>query len=109
MCALRIAASQVLLLFRKGGSAQATVTPYGTIPGSDGDGSLHVAFFIPASDFESWRDRLQRSGVAIESLVKWPAGGRSMYFRDPDKHLIELKTSYWNAKELHARFEWSGV
>src|SRR3982751_4416531 len=47
MCALNITPGQVLLLFKKGASAQPAVTPYGVIPGNDGDGTLHVAFFIP--------------------------------------------------------------
>jgi len=100
MCALSITANQVLLLFRKGGSVRTAVTPYGTIPPHDGDGSLHVAFFIPSSDFELWQDRLRRFGVDIESLVTWPEGGRSIYFRDPDNHAIELKTSNWHGKEI---------
>ena len=109
MCALSIPANQVLLLFKKGGSVEATVHPYGTIPPTDGDGFLHVAFFIPASHFEIWQDRLRRSGVDIESLVTWPEGGRSIYFRDPDSHVIELKTSNWHGRELHSGFERSGV
>jgi catechol 2,3-dioxygenase-like lactoylglutathione lyase family enzyme len=100
MCALRITGDQVLLLFKKGGSTQATITPYGTIPPTDGDGALHVAFSIPPSDFERWQDRLQVSGVGIESVVAWPEGGHSLYFRDPDNHLIELKTSNWYGKEI---------
>ena len=100
MCALSVTADQVLLLFRKGGSIRATATPYGTIPPTDGEGALHVTFFIPSSDFELWQDRLRRSGVEIESLVTWPEGGRSIYFRDPDNHAIELKTSNWHGKEL---------
>jgi catechol 2,3-dioxygenase-like lactoylglutathione lyase family enzyme len=103
MCALSITPDQVLLLFRKRGSLQPTVTPHGTIPPTDGDGFLHVAFFIPASQFDVWQDHLRRSGVAIESLVTWPEGGRSIYFRDPDNHVIELKTSNWHGRELPDR------
>ena len=99
MCALTITSDQVLLLFKKGGSVQPTVTPYGTIPPTDGDGSLHVAFWIPPSEFETWQDRLRASGVGIESLVSWPEGGRSIYLRDPDNHVIELKTSNWHGGE----------
>jgi hypothetical protein len=35
----------------------------------------------------------------VESVVNWPEGGRSMYFRDPDDHVIELKTSNWHGSE----------
>ena len=100
MCALNITFGQVLLLFKKGASAHPTVTSYGVIPPTDGDGNLHAAFFIPGSDFEFWQDHLRRSAVDVESIVHWPAGGRSLYFRDPDHHCIELKTSHWNGREL---------
>lgn len=99
MCALAIGKSQVLLLFKKGASVKATVAPYGIIPPSDGDGSLHVAFLVPGSEFESWCAWLKRE-VQLESILDWPNGGRSLYFRDPDTHLIELKTSYWNSPEV---------
>jgi hypothetical protein len=51
MYALNVTADQVLLLFKKGGSVMPTVTPFGTIPPTDGDGSLPVAFLIPPDDF----------------------------------------------------------
>ena len=44
MCTLDVTADQVLLLFNKGASVEATVTIFGTIPPTDGDGLLHVAF-----------------------------------------------------------------
>ena len=100
LCALHVTTDQVLLLFKKGASVEATVTPFGTIPATDGDGSLHVAFAIPASDFEAWRNRLRESGAAVESTFSWPDGGRSIYFRDPDSHNIELKTSNWYGNDL---------
>jgi len=36
--------------------------------------------------------RLHARGVAIEGRVDWPRGGRSVYFRDPDGHLLEFAT-----------------
>jgi catechol 2,3-dioxygenase-like lactoylglutathione lyase family enzyme len=109
LCTLNITPSQVLLLFRKRGSLEATVTTFGTIPPTDGDGSLHVTFFIPGSQFEIWQDHLRRARVEIESVVNWPAGGRSIYFRDPDTHAIELKTSRWRGRELESEYEQPGV
>ena len=100
MRALEVTPDQVLLLFKKGASVQATVTPFGTIPPTDGDGSLHVAFAIPKPQFDHWRSHLSESGVDVESVVSWPEGGQSLYFRDPDSHAIELKTSNWHGNEL---------
>jgi len=28
----------------------------------------------------------------VEGRVDWPAGGKSVYFRDPDGHMLELAT-----------------
>jgi catechol 2,3-dioxygenase-like lactoylglutathione lyase family enzyme len=92
LCALAVDGKQVLLLFRKRGSVNSVEIPGGTIPGHDGSGEMHVAFSIALSQFEEWRERLQEQNVAIESTVRWPRGGQSLYFRDLDNHLIELST-----------------
>jgi catechol 2,3-dioxygenase-like lactoylglutathione lyase family enzyme len=92
LCALNVAGRQVLLLFQKGLSANPSVLSGGVIPGHDGDGRLHLAFAIAASDLQAWRDRLAARGVDIESTVTWSRGGQSLYFRDPDGHLVELAT-----------------
>jgi catechol 2,3-dioxygenase-like lactoylglutathione lyase family enzyme len=91
-CALSVADRNVLLLFRRGATLESIPTPGGAIPPHDGAGQLHVAFAIPAAAEEDWRRRLEERGVAIESTVEWPRGGRSLYFRDPDRHLLELIT-----------------
>ena len=91
-CALSVADRDVLLLFRRGATTEAISTPGGSIPPHDGSGQLHVAFAIPASAEPAWLRRLQEKGVEIESQVDWPRGGRSLYFRDPDDHLLELIT-----------------
>jgi len=83
---------QVLLLFRKGTAAKTALLPGGTIPPHDGSGRLHLAFAIPAAQLDAWRERLQAHGVAIEGEMRWPRGGTSLYFRDPDGHLVELAT-----------------
>src|ERR1700694_5584450 len=91
-CAFSVSGQQVLLLFLKGASLEPIPTMGGVIPPSDGDGRLHLAFSIEAYDEDHWRNWLEQNGVAIESRVSWPRGGASLYFRDPDGHLLELIT-----------------
>jgi catechol 2,3-dioxygenase-like lactoylglutathione lyase family enzyme len=86
-------ANRVLLLFKRG----ATLTPQpvpsgGVIPPHDGNGPHHIAFAISAADYDAWCARLAARGIPIESETRWERGGRSIYFRDPDKHLLELVT-----------------
>ena len=92
LAAMSIAGKHVLLIFRKGGSVNSTVFPGGTIPPNDADGHIHFAFSISASEYEAWEKWLPESGVEIESTVNWDRGGRSLYFRDPDGHNVELAT-----------------
>ena len=75
----------MLLLFKKRGSLE-LATPH------DGDGNLHVAFAIPASELEGWRRGLEGKKIPIEEETHWERGGRSLCFRDPDGHLVELVT-----------------
>jgi catechol 2,3-dioxygenase-like lactoylglutathione lyase family enzyme len=92
LCALDAGPGQVVLLFLKGASIEATQTPRGTVPGHDGSGETHVAFAVDAEVLSAWTDRLAVHNIPIESTVHWPMGGISVYFRDPDGHLLELAT-----------------
>lgn len=56
------------------------------------DGRAHLAFAVDAEELEGWRRRLASHGVAVEGELSWARGGRSLYFRDPDGHLLELVT-----------------
>ncbi len=91
-CAFAVGDSDVLLLFRRGGTNDPVVLPGGVIPHHDGSGRLHFAFAIPKEDLPAWERRLAAAGIEIESRMKWPRGGESVYFRDPDNHLVELAT-----------------
>lgn len=91
-CALSVSDRQVLLLFLKGASTEGGDGPGGTIPPHDGNGELHLAFSIAKSDLKPWKDWLYNNNVRIESEYAWERGGTSLYFRDPDNHLLELAT-----------------
>lgn len=87
-----VSQGSVLLLFRAGASRGEVLTPEGTIPGHDGIPGGHLAFAITAEEWEPWLRRLETRGVAVERIVRWPRGGQSMYFRDPEGNLVELAT-----------------
>jgi catechol 2,3-dioxygenase-like lactoylglutathione lyase family enzyme len=84
-CAMQAGTRQVLLLFRKRGSRE-TETPH------DGDGELHLAFAISAEELVNWEAWLASNGIAVEEKRTWDLGGQSLYFRDPDRHLLEIAT-----------------
>lgn len=90
--ALSVLGRQVLLLLRKGGSTQPHQSSGGIIPGSDSSGTSHLTFSIAAAELAAWEKWLEENGVRIESKVRWERGGQSLYFRDPDQHLLELAT-----------------
>jgi catechol 2,3-dioxygenase-like lactoylglutathione lyase family enzyme len=91
-CALNVSSQQVLLLFVKHGTTEPITIPGGVIPPHDGEGTTHLAFTIASDDEATWLERLRAHNVDIESRVAWPRGGFSLYFRDPDRHLLELVT-----------------
>jgi catechol 2,3-dioxygenase-like lactoylglutathione lyase family enzyme len=92
LCAYDVGSRGVLLLFLRGRSFETVQLPGGTIPPHDGDGPVHIAFSIAANELAAWEQRLKVEDIAIEGRTKWPRGGESIYFRDPDGHLLELAT-----------------
>jgi catechol 2,3-dioxygenase-like lactoylglutathione lyase family enzyme len=86
------AAGSVLLLFKRGATLVPTPTPGGVIPPHNGSGPHHIGFAITAEAYAPWKARLQAFGIAIESEGHWPRGGKSLYFRDLNGHLLELIT-----------------
>jgi len=92
LVALSVLGRHVLLLLKKGGSIQPHRSAGGVIPGSDSSGTSHLTFAIAAAELEAWEKWLAENEVGIESKVSWELGGHSLYFRDPDQHLLELAT-----------------
>lgn len=90
--AFNVAPSQTLILFKRGATTRPIPVGGGHIPPHDGGGPQHYAFAIPAEAYDDWKAHLAREGVAIESEVNWPKGGKSIYFLDPDGLVVELAT-----------------
>jgi len=96
-CVFMVAKGQLLLLVSEEKATVPSKTPGGEVPACLGRnaGSLgagHIAFGVAETDVDDWRNCLNRNGVEVLSEVVWERGGRSLYFRDPDGHLIELAT-----------------
>ena len=93
---LKVPGGQALILFPRTSNPQPVVAPAlaveGTIPPHGASGRMHVAFSIRPDDLDPWRRRLSERGVPVEGTVRWKRGGTSLYFRDPDQHLVELIT-----------------
>jgi catechol 2,3-dioxygenase-like lactoylglutathione lyase family enzyme len=60
------------------------------VPPHGARGPGHLCFRAEAAELEAWRQRLETAGVAIESDMQWPQGGRSIYFRDPAGNSLEF-------------------
>jgi catechol 2,3-dioxygenase-like lactoylglutathione lyase family enzyme len=84
--------ASVLLIFQKGETSADIVSAGGIVPGHDGAGRLQIALAIASEDLGAWRQRLADHGVPLIGEQKWPAGGVSLYFNDPDRHVVELAT-----------------
>lgn len=92
LLALDVGGASVLLLFARGATLEPLATAGGVVPPHGAHGPQHLAFAIPADALERWDAHLRHCGVAIESRVRWPRGGESLYVRDPDGHSVELVT-----------------
>lgn len=64
--------------------AKLPVPPHGTT------GAGHLCFRATADEIEPWKHHLGQHGVAIETELEWPQGGRSIYFRDPAGNSLEI-------------------
>lgn len=76
----------MLLIF----NPEASLSSAHDLPDHGARGIGHVAFCVEEAELEDWRGYLPARGVTIEQDHIWPHGRRSLYFRDPHGHSIEL-------------------
>ncbi|MEH3022201.1 MAG: VOC family protein [Pseudomonas oryzihabitans] len=84
--------ASVLLLFQHGTTERPVRLAGGCIPPHGAQGRQHLALAIAADELAAWAAHLAAAEVAIEERTQWPGGAISLYFRDPDGHLLELAT-----------------
>jgi len=71
-------------------SAAPSLVDGAMVPAHGAIGPGHVAFAVSDAAIPAWRSRLEAADVPIESEVKWPRGGTSLYLRDPAGNCVEL-------------------
>ena len=82
---------QVLLIFNPAATVQPLLATALPVPPHGAVGNGHICFKASAREINSWRERLEAKGIAIEADFIWPAsGGRSIYFRDPAGNCLEF-------------------
>jgi len=81
---------QVLLIFNPIATSVPPASGALPVPPHGMEGEGHVSFRASAADLEAWRRRLTEMSVAIEADFEWPAGGHSIYFRDPAGNCLEF-------------------
>jgi catechol 2,3-dioxygenase-like lactoylglutathione lyase family enzyme len=86
LTALSAGPRQLLLVFKRGASVRLPLTPH------DASGHQHVAFPIPSTALSAWESWFLERGVPVLEKKQWDRGGTSLYFQDPDGHLLELAT-----------------
>jgi catechol 2,3-dioxygenase-like lactoylglutathione lyase family enzyme len=85
----------VLLVF----DPERTRVPDAGVPTHGASGEGHIAFVVEDSELDLWRAKLMSFGVSIEPEVAWPSGGRSLYFRDPARNVVEFAPpTLWSTK-----------
>lgn len=81
----------VVLIFDARSTANVPTTVNGApVPLHGASGAGHMAFAVADAGLPAWRAHLEANGVAIESEVAWPRGGKSLYVRDPAGNSVEL-------------------
>ncbi len=92
LTAYPVGGRSALLIFRRGAATETAHLPGGTIPPHDGAGPIHCALSIAADALPAWEAHLAARGTAVEGRTVWRSSSVSIYFRDPDGHLLELAT-----------------
>lgn len=91
----------VVLIFDRRSTASVSTSVGGAaVPLHGATGAGHMALAVRDADLPAWRAYFEQMGIAIESEVSWPRGGRSLYVRDPAGNSVELASPLiWGLEE----------
>jgi len=86
----------LLLIFDRSTTTEDKKLPGGTIPkhGSRTDLGQHIAFACAGPDeLREWEDHFQSKEIEIIARMNWERGGKSIYVKDWEGHVIEIMTT----------------
>lgn len=89
---------QMLLLFNPKATEKQNIAEAPPPHGARGNG--HVCFRAARGELDSWQSHLKKHDAAIEKVMDWPGGGRSLYVRDPAGNSVEFAEALiWGLEE----------
>ncbi len=93
-------AGVVLIFDPRTTATQPTTVNGAPVPLHGARGAGHIALAVADAELPAWRMHLRTNGIAIESEVTWPRGGRSLYMRDPAGNSVEIASpTLWGFQE----------
>jgi catechol 2,3-dioxygenase-like lactoylglutathione lyase family enzyme len=82
--------ASIVLLFDAAATSVSAPNSKLPVPVHGASGQGHLCFRATSDEMDRWIVRLNSHGIAIEADFIWPAGGRSIYFRDPSGNSLEF-------------------
>ena len=87
----------ILLIFNADETLKPAAPDALPVPSHGTRGAGHVCFRVDAKQLDGMVEKLNKSGIPIESDFRWPNGARSIYLLDPAGNSLECaEPGLWN-------------
>lgn len=90
---MRVGRSMLLVFHPDDSRSKQIVVAGSMIPQHGSEGPSHFAFEVTEEQLDATRQNLLAHEVPIESEIRWPGGGHSIYCRDPSNNSVEFATA----------------
>ncbi len=90
---LRVGRSMLLVFHPDDSQTKEIFVGGAMIPQHGCSGRSHFAFEVAEDQLAEIKQNLTQHGIPIESEIRWPGGGHSLYCRDPADNSVEFATA----------------